>query len=106
MRPVYVNITKERELVRRLEQKPFVLFGINGDADRETAKSSAVKEQITWRSWWDGQNGPIAERWGVSSWPTHYVLDPQGIIRYKNPQGDHFYQAIDHVVAQAEAGAK
>ena len=104
--PCMYNIPKERELVRRLEKKPFVLLGINGDADRETAKSRAAKEHITWRSWWDGQNGPIVEHWGVSSWPTHYVLDTQGIIRYKNPQGDHFYQAIDRVVAEAEAGAK
>ncbi len=104
--PCMYNVRKERELVRRLEKKPFVLLGINADADRGTAKSSAAKEHITWQSWWDGQNGPIAKRWGVSSWPTHYVLDPQGIIRYKNPQGDHFYQAIDRVVAEAEAGAK
>ncbi len=104
--PCMSNVPKERELVRRLETKPFVLLGINGDADRGTAKSGAAKEHITWQSWWDGQNGPIVERWGVSSWPTHYVLDPRGIIRYKNPQGDHFYQAIDRVVAEAEAGAK
>ena len=104
--PCMSNVPKERELVRRLEKKPFVLLGVNGDADRGTAKRSAAKEHITWRSWWDGQSGPIVARWGVSSWPTHYVLDSHGIIRYKNPQGDHFYKAIDLVVAEAEAGAK
>ena len=104
--PCMYNVTKENELVRRLEKKPFVLLGINADANRETARNRAAKEHITWQSWSDGKNGPIAERWGVSSWPTHYVLDAQGVIRYKNPQGDHFYQAIDHVVAEAETGAK
>ena len=104
--PCMYNVPKERDLVQRLEKKPFVLLGINGDADRGTAKSRAASEHITWRSWWDGENGPIVQQWGVSSWPTHYVLDPQGVIRYKNPQGDHFYQAIDRVVAEAEARAK
>lgn len=78
----------------------------DADADRETARSRAAKKHISWRSWWDGRSGPIALRWGVSSWPTHYVLDPQGIIRYKNPQGKRFYQAIDRVVAEAEVGTK
>jgi peroxiredoxin len=104
--PCMGNVPKERELVRRLEKKPFVLLGINGDADRGTAKSMAAKEHVNWQSWWDGQNGPIAERWSVSGWPTHYVLDPNGVIRYKNPQGDHFYRAIERVVAEAEAGTK
>ena len=31
---------------------------------------------------------------------------PKGLIRYKNPQGDHFYKAIDRVVAEAETKAK
>ena len=104
--PCMYNVAKERELVQRLEKKPFILLGINGDADRETAKSGAAKEHINWRSWWDGKNGLIAVRWGVSSWPTHFVLDGKGVIGYKNPQGDHFYQAIDRVVAEAEARAK
>ena len=104
--PCMYDVAKERELVLRLEAKPFVLLGINADADRETARSRAAKEHVSWQSWWDGKSGPIAVRWGVSSWPTHYVLDPQGIIRYEYPQGERFYQAIDRVVAEAEVGTK
>jgi hypothetical protein len=83
------------------------MLGVNGDADRETAKHRATKEQMTWRSWWDGQRPvPILTRWGVSNWPTHYLLDTKGVIRYQDPQGEVFYRAIDHLTAEAEAESK
>ena len=48
------------------------------------------REQITWPSWFDGggTGGPIATLYGVRSWPTVYVLDPKGVIRFKNVRGE------------------
>ena len=78
------DLPKERSLVKRLEGKPFVLLGINGDEDREQAKKVAEQKRITWRSWWDGSPpGPIAKAWNVTGWPTLYLLDQEGIIRFK-----------------------
>ena len=59
---------------------------MNTDKDREQLKKVMEKNGITWRSWWDGgsTSGPIATKWNVTSWPTLYVLDPQGVIRYKH----------------------
>jgi hypothetical protein len=76
----------ERSLVKRLEGKPFALVGINSDADREKLKEVLKKEQITWRSWWDGGStwGPIASKWNVTGWPTIYVLDAKGVIRSRD----------------------
>jgi subtilisin family serine protease len=66
------------------DSKPFVLLGVNGDEDRDTAKARARREGMTWRSWWDGgQEGPTATRWNVRGWPAIYVIDRQGIIRHK-----------------------
>jgi len=82
--PCMALVPKERSLVERLEGKPFVLLGINGDEDREQAKKAAERERMTWRSWWDGSPpGPIAEAWNVKGWPTLYLLDREGIIRFK-----------------------
>ena len=44
----------ERSLVSKLKDKPFVLLGINSDQNRDELKKVLEKEQITWRSWWDG----------------------------------------------------
>jgi peroxiredoxin len=79
-------VPHEKALVERLKDRPFALLGINSDADREMLQAAMEKEGITWRSWWDGGKigGPIAARWDVKLWPTIFVVDENGLIRYKN----------------------
>ena len=94
----------ERSLVKRLAGRPFALLGINSDADREKLKETMKREQITWRSWWDGGStqGPIATKWNVRGWPTVYVLDHRGVIRGKEINGTALDRLIDRLVAEAE----
>jgi hypothetical protein len=98
----------ERSLVKRLENKPFALLGINSDPDRAELKEVMKKEQITWRSWWDGgsTSGPIAKKWNVSGWPTIYVLDYKGVIRYKNVRGESMDKAVDTLLKELEKEKK
>ena len=93
----------ERSLVKRLENKPFALLGINSDP-KERLREVMKKENITWRSWWDGgnTNGPIARAWNVSGWPTIYILDHKGIIRFKGPRGEAMDKAVDQLLAEME----
>src|SRR5579862_9716810 len=95
----------ERSLVKKLEGKPFALLGINSDKDREELKEVLKKEQLTWRSWWDGgsTNGPIASQWNVYGWPTIYVLDQNGVIRGKQLRGTSLEKLVDELVKEAEA---
>src|SRR5262249_54997650 len=92
----------ERSLVKRLEGKPFALLGINSDSNREQLKKVLEKEKITWRSWWDGgsTNGPIATKWNVRGWPTIYVLDHKGVIRYKGVRGEARANAVDTLLKE------
>src|SRR5262249_22055426 len=92
----------ERSLVKRLEGKPFALLGINSDQDRDDLKKVLEKEKITWRSWWDGggTSGPIATAWNVHGWPTIYVLDEKGVIRYKNVRGEAMDKAVDTLLTE------
>ena len=95
----------ERSLVQRLAGKPFALLGINSDPDKEKLKEVLVKENITWRSWWDGgtTHGPIAMEWNVSAWPTMYVLDAKGVIRFKDVREQALNDAVDKLLAEIEA---
>jgi|SRR5579884_1343809 len=94
----------ERSLVKRLEGKPFALLGINSDSDREKLKEVLKKEKITWRSWWDGgsTSGPIASKWNVTGWPTIYVLDAKGVIRYRNVRDKKLDEAVDTLLQEME----
>jgi hypothetical protein len=97
----------ERSLVKRLEGKPFALIGVNSDRDRQELKDVLEKEQITWRSFWNGPggtNGPISREWKVTGWPTIYVIDAQGVIRYKNVRGPAMDKAVDALLAEMGQG--
>src|SRR5437867_10274624 len=91
----------ERSLVKRLEGKPFALLGINSDP-KARLRQAMKKENITWRSWWDGGStgGPIAKAWNVDSWPTTYVLDPKGVIRYRDVRERGMDKAVDALLAE------
>jgi AhpC/TSA family len=91
----------ERSLVKRLETKPFALLGINSDPDKDKLKKAMEEEKITWRSWWDKTTrGPIATEWNVHSWPTIYVLDAKGVIRYKGVRGEAMDKAADALLME------
>src|SRR5262245_24328631 len=92
----------ERSLVKRLADKPFALLGVNSDKDK--LREAMEKEQITWRSWWDGgsTSGPIAKKWNVHGWPTVYVLDDKGVIRYRGVRGEAMDKAVDELLRQME----
>jgi hypothetical protein len=94
----------ERSLVKRLADKPFALLGINSDEDRDEVKKTIEKEQMTWRSWWDGgsTNGPIQTGYNVSHWPTIYVLDHKGVIRYIDVRNKQLDDAVDKLLEELE----
>jgi thiol-disulfide isomerase/thioredoxin len=100
--PCMALVPHERALVKRLEGKPFVLVGVSGDEDADKARQAVRREDMTWRSWWDGgRDGPTATRWNVHAWPAIYVLDRQGIIRYKwneSPGPEPLGKAIDDLL--------
>ena len=78
-------IPHEKEMVKRLADKPFALVGINSDGDRSVLAKILKDNDITWRSAVDGStSGPIATKWNVHGWPTIYVLDKKGVIRYRD----------------------
>ena len=91
----------ERSLVKRMEGKPFVLVGVNSDSDKDKLKKRMQDEHITWRSWWDKDtSGPIASQWNVHSWPTVYVIDAKGVIRFKDVRGKQLDDAVDTLMKE------
>jgi peroxiredoxin len=97
----------ERSLVARLKDKPFALLGINSDP-KDRLKQVIKKENMTWRSWWDGgdTSGPIASKWNVTSWPTIYVLDPKGVIRFRDVREKALDDAVDRLLDESAKEAK
>lgn len=98
----------ERSLVKKMEGRPFVLVGINSDRDRDECKKKNEEQGITWRSFWCGKTGtggPIPKEWGVTGWPTLYLIDHNGVIRRHSvgsPDPKAMDDAIEELVKKAE----
>ena len=98
-------IPHERSLVQRLKDKPFALIGVNSDKDIDYYNFEAKARQVTWRSFWCGEkgtSGAIPSKWNVNTWPTIYVLDHEGVIRFKNVRGEAMDQAVEKLLAAME----
>jgi len=96
----------ERSLVEELKDEPFALIGVNSDADLDMVRGVVKEKNLTWRSFWNGEKGtqgPISTQWNVQGWPTIYVIDAAGKIRYKNVRGDDLDKAIKSLIAEAKA---
>jgi len=95
----------ERSLVKRLADKPFALIGVNSDKDKDQLRKRMTEEQITWRSFWNGPKGtagPISTAWNVRGWPTIYVIDPKGVIRFKDVREKQLDEAVDQLLGEME----
>jgi len=93
----------ERSLVKNLADKPFAIIGVNSDKDLEGIRKTSAEKSITWRSFWNGEKGtrgPISEKWMVTGWPTTYLIDKDGVIRYKNVRGKSLDKAIQTLMAE------
>ena len=104
-------LTAARSLVKRLEAKPFTLIGVNSDRDKADCKTKNEKQQITWRSFWNGPmgtGGPISKQFNVRGWPTMYLIDAKGVIRNKwlgNPGDKVLDDNIDKLIAEGKLHA-
>jgi len=91
----------ERSLVRTLADKPFAIVGINSDKSPTIAKDVCVPKNISWRSFMNVQGDQkISDKWKVAGWPTTYLIDKDGVIRFKNLRGDKLDRAIEVLMAE------
>jgi len=88
-----------------MADKPFTIIGVNSDLDRGTSLDeirSIVKEKsLTWRSFQNtSPEVKISTTWNIRGWPTTYLIDKDGVIRYKNLRGDALDEALEELMAE------
>jgi hypothetical protein len=115
----------EKGLVERLKNEPFSLIGINSDSPKEedlpkdadaaqrleaaraNCKRILDEQGIAWRNAIEGStSGPIATRWNVQGWPTIYILDADGRIRFKNLRDEQMEEAVMELLGELKGRAK
>jgi thiol-disulfide isomerase/thioredoxin len=107
--PCMQSVPHERELVQRMNGKPFALLGVNTDqeSDRAKAKKISIQSQMSWPSWWDGATPQrIQSTYSVTALPTIYVLDAKGIIQFFDVRGKALDEAVDKLIREMASGLR
>lgn len=99
------KVPSERSLVRAFEGKPFVMLGVNADEPSDDLAQKTKDKGITWRSFQNGgPTGPITAAWGVTAFPSNYLIDHRGEIHAIDLEGEELKAEIELLVSQAEQG--
>ena len=82
-----------------------VLLSVNSDPVLDTIQAVKERESLRYRTWWDGHGevsteGPIATEWRVGAWPTIYILDEEGVIRFVDERGADMIAAVDGLLQE------
>jgi len=100
--PCMAQIPEKRALAQKMKGKPFALVGVNSDTDLEKLERVLRRERIDWPSFREEGTRAISRPWGVGGWPTTFILDGRGVIRYRNLHGDELVAAVDRLIWELE----
>lgn len=102
--PCRAMIPDERAMVEKYKDKPFVFISLSADDEKKDVEDFLKEEKMPWTHWWEGgKDSPIIKNWNVRFFPTIYVIDAAGVIRYKNVREKDLETAVAKLVAEAEA---
>jgi thiol-disulfide isomerase/thioredoxin len=99
--PCRAMIPHEREMVEKFKDKPFALISVSADDEKKALEEFLTKEKMPWTHWWDnGGDSALLKQWNVRFFPTVYVIDQKGVIRYKHVRGKALEEAVAKLLAE------
>ncbi|MBS1719452.1 MAG: TlpA family protein disulfide reductase [Armatimonadetes bacterium] len=84
--------TEMLAMYKELKPKGFEIIGVSGDVPGDEGKkmlTDYIKDKgISWPNYYDGKGpqGGFATEWGISSWPTQFIVDKKGVLRAIDPK--------------------
>lgn len=79
--PCVHEMPSMQRLAQRWRDKPFAIVAVNMGEEPKTVRAFAAKVKVTFPIWLD-RDGAALKRWKVFAFPTSFVLDRSGKIRY------------------------
>lgn len=95
----------ERFLLSLYANWPLTILGVDGSDTADEARRTRSQHELAYPVWWDGRSGPggqgpIAAAWNVQGWPTTYVIDSQGIIRFVDLRSEDLLKAVRQLLTE------
>jgi len=97
----------ERLMMELYGNWPFAIVSVETGESREATRKVKADERLAYRSWWDAQPaggaGPIASAWNVGGFPSIYVLDGRGVIRYVDLRYEDLLKGVRQLLQEETA---
>jgi peroxiredoxin len=82
---------------------PLSIVSVETGSSPEVAQRIKSNARLTFASWWDpptdaSTHGAIAAAWRVTGWPSLYVLDGDGVIRFVDVRDEELLKAVRQVL--------
>jgi thiol-disulfide isomerase/thioredoxin len=105
--PCRLALPELQTLAGEMKGQPFEIVSFSADQYLSTLQDFVRKNEMTWPQYWD-QKGERARDFGVASYPSYFLVDPEGIIVYNvrgwSPQiGEEIARQSRKAVDQAKA---
>jgi len=103
--PCRAMIPHEREMVKKMKDKPFVLLSVSADEEKDTLTKFLKDTEMPWTHWWDGGDRKVVNTFKVKAFPTLYLIDATGVVRKKwvgSPPPEVLDKAVEELVKSAE----
>ena len=55
---------------------------------------------MPWTHWWNGNQGGLMDDWSIKYFPTIYVIDKKGVIRFKDVRDEELSKALKSLLAE------
>ncbi len=83
---------------------PFAIVGVETGV-AESVRRLKATNGLSYRSWWDPPDersgrGSIASDWNVLGWPTTYVLDGEGVIRFVDLRDEDLLKGVRQLLRE------
>ena len=97
----------QRLLQELYKDWPFAMLAVNSDSSMEVARKAKASRGLQYRAWWEKRSdsqsaGPIARTYDLYGWPTVYVLDDEGVIRFVDVRQEDLLKAVRQLLMEVE----
>ena len=87
-----------KAMYEKLDKSQFEIIGIVGDSPADRLRETIEKHDITWSQILSDETNKITQNYGINSYPTTLLIDPEGIIVAKNLRGEELEEKINELI--------
>lgn len=100
--PCMAELPNVKEIYKKHHDQGFEIIGISLDTSESALRSELQKQGISWPQYYDGKGweNRIAALYRVFAIPATFLLDREGVIRYRDLRGQELAEKVAELLAE------